>query len=99
MVGPCPPGHQVSVDDTRSVDERSTCRLDVDGKSWVRRAATALEQTSGGETQTSVKKRPPRGTGREEMLEDPTDVAIVAQVLGCPAAGHHHRNIIGGVHV
>jgi hypothetical protein len=33
------------------------------------------------------------------VLEDPADVGIVAEVLGCPPAGHHHRNIIGRVHV
>ena len=36
MVGPCPPGHQISVDDIRSVDERSARRLDI-GFDWFNR--------------------------------------------------------------
>jgi len=46
-----------------------------------------------------VAQRRNRGTDIEEVLEDPTDVGIVAEVLGSPPAGHHHRNIIGRIHV
>jgi hypothetical protein len=42
-------------------------------------------------------QRRDRGAGIEEVLEDPADVGIVTEVLGCPPAGHHHRNIIGRV--
>ena len=49
MIRPCPPGHQIAVDDIGCVDERPARRLYIYRKRRIRRAATALEHPVGRE--------------------------------------------------
>ena len=99
MIGPGARRDHHAVHDRRAVHELRARRADVRLQRRVGGGAPPLEHPGGGQRERSVAQLRNRLLGLEEVPDDPLHVRVVADVLGCPAAGNHERDVVARIHV
>jgi len=97
VVGPRACRHHQTVDHYLGVDELRAGRRHVGGKRGVGGGAAAMQDAERRQRERRVAELGHGTRILEEVPDDPLEVRIVAEVLGCPAAGDDEGRVPGRV--